>query len=186
MEEQSENGFQETSGPKPSIWKQAITYGIYFAILSILLTVILYATGSMMSKSVQYISILIMIIAIIIIQLHYRKSLGGDITYGKSLTIAVLSMLFAGIPIAIFTYVLYAYIDPALIEQIRLATEEKLVEQGRLSQEQINATMAMTSKFQTPGIMGASQLLNTPLIGLIIGLITSIFIKKESVDKIFE
>lgn len=186
MEEQESTTMQEAPVIKNPLWKQAMMYGIYYAVLSIVLSVILYAAGLMMAKPMQYVSIAILIAAIVLIQLHYRKMLGGYISYGQSLVIALLSMLFAAIPIALFTYILYKFIDPGLLDQIRMMTEEKLMEQGKLSQEQIDAAMAVSSKFQSPLLISLGQLFNVPIMGLIIGLITSIFIKKESPDKIFE
>lgn len=186
MDEPVFNGQEIPEESRPPFWKSAMTYGIYYAIVSIILTAIIYAGGLMTSPAVTYISIGVMVIVMIFLQLHYRKSLGGFVTYGQSLAIAVASMFFASILIAVFTYILYKFIDPGLIEQMKLMTEEKLVEQGKLSQEQIDAAMAFSGKFQTPGLISLMQLINLPLTGLIIGAITSIFIKKESPDKIFE
>jgi cobalamin synthase len=186
MEEQELTGPQETAEKKSSVWKSAMTYGLYYAIFSIVLSVIIYAAGLMMSKPVSYVTMAIMIVVVVLIQLHYRKSLGGYITYGQSLAISVLSMLCTAIPIAIFTYILYKYIDPGLLEQIKMATEEKMLAKGNLSQEQVDAAMTITSKFQTPVTIAFGQIVSLPLMGLIIGLITSIFIKKASPDKIFE
>ncbi len=186
MEEEVFKENQEIIVSRPPLWKQALTYGIYYAILSILISIIMYATGSMMSKAVSTVSMVIMVVAIVLIQLHYRKSTGGFVTYGQSLVIALLSMVFAAIPIAIFTFILYKFIDPSLIEQLRLVAEERLVEQGNLSQEQIDTALSFSSKFQTPVTIALSQFINLPLTGLIIGAISSIFIKKESPDKIFE
>jgi len=185
MEEQAVYQTPETAEPVRPMWKHAVTYGLYYAILSILISVIVYMTGSMQAKPVQWLSTLVMIAAIVVIQFHYRKAMGGYLSYGQSVGVAVLSMLFAAIPIAVYTYILYKFIDPGLIEQIRLAAEEQMVERG-LPEEQINTALAFTSKFQTPGILAFSQFFNMPLTGLIIGLISSIFVRKKSPDSIFE
>ena len=49
-----------------SLWKSAITYGIYIGIASILVSVIYYATGNTFAKSSQWVAIAVMIIAIIL------------------------------------------------------------------------------------------------------------------------
>lgn len=185
MEDLAEYNEQEMSEPGRPMWKYAVTYGLYYAILSIVITVIMYITGSMMAKSVQWITSLVMLATIVLIQLHYRKTLRGSISYGQSLGVAVLSMVFAAIPIAIFTWALYKFIDPGLLDMIRLTAEEQLVEQG-LSEAQIDAALTISSKFQTPAILAVSQFFNLPFMGVIIGLISSIFIKKQNPDKIFE
>jgi heme/copper-type cytochrome/quinol oxidase subunit 4 len=185
MEEQTACMGQEMPEAEKPMWKHAITYGLYYAALSIVISVIAYMTGTITAQPLQWISTLIMIVAVVLIQLHYRKTLGGYISYGQSLGIAVLSLLMAAVPIAIYTWCLYTWIDPGLLEQIRLTTEEQLVGRG-MSEEQISATMAFSSKFQTPAILAFSQFFNLPLTGVIIGLISSIFVKKQSPDNIFD
>ncbi len=169
----------EIQPERPGFWQSAMTYGLYYAIVSIALTVVLYATGNMMSKAVQWLSIVVMIAAVVIIQLAYRKSLGGYMSYGQGLGIAVLSMVCASVIIAIFTFILYKFIDPGLIEQIKLATEEQLYQRG-MPDEQINTAMAISSKFQTPAIMSVMAIINLAVMGLISGAITAIFTKKAS------
>ena len=185
MEEQPVYNELETAENEKPMWKHAVTYGLYFAVAYILISVVVYITGAMNSKPVTWITNIVMIVAIILIQIHYRKTLGGFISYGQSVGIAVLSMLMAAVPIAIYTYALYKFIDPALLDQIKMMTEEQMVNRG-MPEEQLDAALAMSSKFQTPGIIAFSQFFNLPLTGVIIGLITSIFIKKQSPDKIFE
>jgi hypothetical protein len=186
MEEETFNGQNEPAAPAPSFWRSAMTYGLYYGILSIVISVILYAAGLMLASWVAWITFAIMIAAIILIQMHYRKSTDGFITYGQSLGIAVASMLCASFLSAIFTYILYNFIDPGLIDQINLYAEEKMVQRGGMSQEQIDLALSFSKKFQTPPVLAVSQIFSLPLMGLIIGAITSIFIKKVSPDKIFD
>lgn len=169
---------------KPGLWKSAMSYGLYYAIISIVITIVFYATGNMTSKVSQWLGIAIMIAAVVLIQLAYRKQLGGAMTYGQSLGIAVLSMICASIITAVFTYILYKFIDPGLLEQIRMATEEQMYQRG-LPDEQISAAMAVTSKFQTPAIIAIGSVFSMALMGLIFGAIAAIFTKKQSPDTIF-
>ncbi len=186
MEEQEYSTLSAQEVTPSSFWKQAMTYGIYFAIISILLSVIAYATGQMASPALQWISVVVMILVIVLIQLHYRKMLGGFITYGQALGMAVASLFFASLLIAVFTYCLYKFIDPGLIDQVRLLAEEKLIEVGGLTQEQIDTVLEASKRFQTPGIIAVSQIFNQVITALIIGSVTSLFIKRNSPDKIFD
>ena len=170
---------------KPGIWKTATTYGLYYALASILISVIFYIAGNMTSPISQWLGGIIMVAAIVLFQLSYRKVLGGWITYGQALGIAVASVFLSSLLTAVFTYILYAFIDPGLIEQIRLASEEQLYQRG-MSDEQINATLAITSKFQTPAMIAVSSVFALTFMGLIIGAISAIFTKKTSPAKIFE
>ncbi len=185
MEDHSAYNVQEIPDSAPSMWKHALSYGLYYALLSIVIMVVAYITGTLTAKPLQYISNVVLIAAVVVIQLHYRKILGGFISYGQSIGIAVLSMLVAAVPVAVYTWCLYKFIDPGLLDQLKLIAEEKLVNMG-LSEEMISANMAFSSKFISPSFLSISQLFNLPLTALIIGLISSIFIKKQSPDRIFE
>ena len=120
-----------------------------------------------------------------LIQIAYRKALGGGISYGQALGIAVASAFVASVITAVFTFILYKFIDPGLIDQIRLASEEQLYQRG-MPDEQIDAALAVTSKFQTPEIISVMSVFSLTFMGLIIGAVTAIFTKKQSSDKIFE
>jgi hypothetical protein len=163
------------------LWKTSVIYGLYYALVSIALTVVFYATGNMTSTVFQGLGIVVMIAAIVIIQISYRKSLGGWMTYGQGLSIGLVSMVAGSVIVAIFTFILYKFIDPELIAQIKLMTEEKFYQQG-MSDEQIRATMAFTEKFQTPAIISFMTIVNFAIMGLIISAITAIFTKKQSPD----
>ncbi len=166
-----------------SIWKSSLTYGIYVGIVLILLSVVYYVTGNTFAKSAQWVSYALMLVGIIIAQFAYRKALGGTMTYGQALGIGVLTMLFASVLSSIYTFLLYEVIDPSLQEQMRLFTEEQIVKQGNVPEEQMDMAVEMASKFQKPAVMGV---LGGTFIGLIMSLITSIFTQKKPTEEITE
>jgi hypothetical protein len=167
-----------------SIWKSSLTNGIYLAIALILVSVVFYVTGSPFSKVGQYISYPIMIGGIILGQLAYKKALGGTLTYGQAVGVGVLTMVFASLISGIYTYLLYAVIDPSLQEQLRIFTEEQIIQQGKVPEEQLEMAVNMAAKFQTPPIMFAMAVVGGAFIGTIISLITAIFIKKNPSDEV--
>lgn len=57
----------ELEPEKSGLWKSAMTYGLYYAIISIAITVAFYATGNMTSKVSQWLGIAIMIVAVVLI-----------------------------------------------------------------------------------------------------------------------
>jgi hypothetical protein len=154
-------------------------YGLFIGIGITLYSVILYIAGLMQNQAFGYISYVLYIAGILSVQFHYRNhELNGEISYSKALGIGVASMLFSGIIITLYTIILYR-LDPGLIDQTKAAQEEILVARG-MSDDQIDAAMAMTDKIMTPGILAISGLIGSVLVGTIISLITSIFVKKES------
>lgn len=162
-----------------SIWKSSITYGVYVGIILILLSVVYYVTGNTFAKSAQWVSYAIMIAGVVWAQLGYKKAFGGTLTYGQAVGVGVLTMLFASILTSVYTYLLYDVIDPSLQEQMRLFTEEQIVKQGNVPEEQIDMAIEMTNRFQKPWIMAVMGVLGGTFIGLIVSLITAIFTKKN-------
>lgn len=170
---------------KSTFWKSAMIYGLYIGIVLTLFSVILYVTGQMQNKTLGYISIPIYIVCIIIAQIHYRNSeMNGEITYGQAVGIGAAIMLFAGIITALYTLIIYK-IDPGLIEQVKNIQEEALRQRG-MSDDQIDAALSISAKMMTPGIMAITGLFGSVIIGTIISLITSIFVKKEGNPDAFD
>jgi hypothetical protein len=162
-----------------SLFKSSLTSGIYIGIVLILISVVMYATGVMFEKWAQYVSWPILILGAIYAQITYRKSLGGEMTYGQALGVGVLALIFASVLSSIYAYLLYTVIDPSLLEQVRIMTEQRLVEQGNIPEEQLDQFMEISMRFQKPAIMALMGIFGGALIGLIISLITGIFTKKN-------
>jgi len=174
---------------KTSIWKSGLTLGLYLAIVIVLYSVVLYVTGLGFNKFAGYASIVILIVGIIIIQLNYKKQQGGFLTYGQGVGVSVISMLSVGVISLVYTYLLYAVIDPDYYQQFLLFMEEQttanLLKRG-MSEDQIQMSLEMQQKFQTPVILAGGALINSVVVGLITSLISSIFIKKNPIDEVPE
>lgn len=170
--------------PTPGMSKIALIYGVIYAIVMNGATAAFIASGNFGGKINQWLGIPLMIMAIILVQLAYRKACGGFMTYGKGLGIAVLMMFYASIVVGIFTYFLYTT-NPSILEQIRLIQEETLVNQG-MSEEEIEFSLSFTEKLQTPAFYAFSAIFSFTFMGLVVGAITAIFTKKQSPQTIFE
>ena len=60
---------------------------------------------------------------------------------------------------AVFTYILYAVIDPGLVAKQLAAAEEQMVKRGT-PQAAIDAGMAFTAKIMKPGIMAITGIIH--------------------------
>lgn len=167
-----------------SIWKSTLTTGVYLAIALILVSVIFYVTGNPFSKVAQYLSYPIMIAGIIMGQISYKKALGGTLTYGQAVGAGILTMVFASVITGIYNYLLFSVIDPSLQEQMRIFTEEQIIKQGRVPEEQVEMAVNMAAKFQTPLMMFIMSIVMGAISGLIISLISAIFLKKNPSDEV--
>ena len=169
-----------------SVWKTSIMAGIYLAIVSILVSVVFYVTGNPFAKIAQWLNYIIIVAGVVYAQVNYKKALGGTMTYGQALGVGVLAVIFASIIGSIYTYLLYSVIDPSLQDQLRLYTEEQMVRQGRVPEEQMDMALEMATRFQTPGMMVVMGIFGGAFIGLIVSLITAIFTKKNPTDDFTE
>ena len=167
-----------------SMLKSSLTSGIYIGVALILISVIMYVAGIMFETWAQYISYPILILGAVYAQVTYKKSLGGEMAYGKAVGVGVLALIFASVLSSIYAYVLYTVIDPELIDQIRIMTEQRLVEQGNIPEEQMDQVLEMSMRFQKPAIMAIMGIFGGALIGLIVSLITAIFTKKNPSDEV--
>lgn len=162
---------------------KAMIWGFFIALASMIVTTIFYATDNMFSETSAYFSYAIYIGGIVLATLAYKKSISQDtpFPYSKALGLGVATMFFASLILAIFTFVLYKIIDPGLIDQMFSTMEEKYLSSG-LSEDMIEKQIEMQRKIMTPAILSLSQVFSGVLMGLVISLITSIFLKKKTED----
>jgi hypothetical protein len=161
--------------------RHAATYGLYIGLALIIRSLLDYLLGFYGQNFAFYIlSYLIMIAGIVWATVQYRdKEKGGFISYGDSVGYGVLLSLFYGIIISVFSIILIHLISPDYMENVYNMAREKLYEDGRLSEEQIEMSIAMMEKFKGPVFMLFSGIIVQMFFGLIISLITSIFIKRN-------
>ena len=168
-----------------SVWKSALTTGVYLGIVFILTSVVFYVMGNPFSKVAQYLTYPIMIAGIALAQISYKNSLGGEMTYGQAFGVGVLAMVFASVISGVYTYLLYEIIDPSLQEQLRIFTEEEIMKKG-IPEDQLEMSVNIAAKFQKPIIMFVMAIVGGAFMGAIISLITAIFTKKNPTDEVPE
>lgn len=159
-------------------------YGLYTGVLFVILSLAFYLSGNPTAGAYKWLSTILAIILIIVTQLQFRKAGGGYLSYGRSLGIAVLTMFFGSLIVAVFTYLQYKF-DPALLEEIMLTAEERLVDQG-MRENEIEFSLKILSIMQTPFMLAISSILNLVFSGLVFGAITAIFTSKKKPEVIFD
>jgi hypothetical protein len=168
---------------KNLLLNKAMFWGLIIGLTSMIVTTIYYATDNMFAESAGYLSYLIYIAGIVLATLAYKKSIDQNtpFPYSKALGLGVATMFFASLILALFTFVLYKFIDQGLIDEMLSFTEEKLLGKG-INEEMIEQQIEMQRKFMTPAILSLSQVFSGVLVGFVISLITSIFLKKKTED----
>ena len=165
---------------KSAFWGNSINYGLITGLATIIYSIILYIMNLTFNRSLGLLSILILLIGIIYGTKVFRdKNQGGFITYGQALVSGVIIALIVAILGGIFTYILNVFIDPDLTEKGLQFMEEQLVKKERFSDDQIEMIIERARERTNPIKSAFWSMLGTTVIGFILSLITSAFLKKE-------
>ena len=164
---------------KPSAGKSALYYGLLLAVALIVVHLVLYLTDMHQSTTGMVISGIVFVAGISLVSLDYRnKKLGGYISYGKAVKIGFLTVLFASFIVAIYTFVYHSNINPGEIQQAKIEAAEKIYAM-ELDSAQEEQFLKWADYMNTPVVYAVVTIFMYALIGIVIALITSIFIKKE-------
>lgn len=165
---------------KVNIWKANLTNGVIMALVVIAYSLVLYFFDLTFNKTVGYINIPIRLVLLYFLLKSFRDNImHGQITYGQSVGAGMVIFVYVAVIMAVYTYILWAVIDPGLAKKSLAFTEEAMVKKGT-PQAAIDAAMAFSAKIMKPGIMAFSSIITTLFGGIIYSLLVSIFIKKES------
>ena len=162
-----------------SFLKSTMNYGAMLGLAIVVYSLILWMLGLSLSKPLGYVSLLIMIAGIYLgLKLFRDQDSGGYLTYGRALGAGTMIVLFASIITAFYTYIMFKFLDPGLIEKMMLMAEEQMYEKG-ISDDQIEMAMKAQSMFVKPGVMAIGGLVYSVFLGFIFTLIIAIFVKKD-------
>jgi uncharacterized membrane-anchored protein len=164
---------------KPSMFTITLGYGVIISLALIVFSLILYLAGLDTNPWLMYLSYVLLIAGIVLVQLNFRnKYMGGYIEYGKAFTVGLMTSVFIAVLVGIYTFVFFKYIDPGKMEESMILAEQKMMDRGMNDQE-VDQAMAMMQKMQTVGMYTFFAVIGNLIAGVIISLITSIFVKKE-------
>ena len=158
------------------MWRNAMTYGAILGLVLILFSVIGYVFNKQDSSVLSILNYVVMAIIVYVGSKNLRdKYSDGYIKYGKALGSSFLIGFFGGILLAFYIYILMKYIDPSIMEKMKILTEQKLTEKG-LPASQINMSMKMIS----PEIITFGTIFSFSFWSFLLALIIAFFIRKEN------
>jgi hypothetical protein len=163
--------------------KNAMNFGAMLGLASMLISFILQLLKIREGALAQILMVLIIGIFIVLGSNFYKKSNNGFMSYGQALGQGVLISLFGSILLAFFIYFYFQMASPESLQEIKDMAEIQLEEQG-LDEKEFEMALKIQQMIMTPGMMALFTILGNMLIGTVISLITSAFLKKE--DNSFE
>ncbi|MDA3879588.1 MAG: DUF4199 domain-containing protein [Prolixibacteraceae bacterium] len=168
---------------KSIFWNSAMTWGLYIGFVSVLFASVLYITDNFYVTFRSWVDTAIYLVGIVLCAHAFKAKTpeGEPFPYSRALGLGIATSFFASIIVGLFYFVLYRYVDPFLIDEIALNVEELLIESG-FSDQMIEQQMSMRSMMFNPPSMAIQHMFNAVFTGLLISLITSIFISVKSAE----
>ena len=177
---------------KTGSFKLAMTYGLYFGLISVILSVIIWA-ANLMEYMGLFGSVLLAIFQLILLvfllvyftKLYRDNELDRKITFGQAFVFGVLIVVFSTIISSLYSYIFNKYIDPDYVHRVMTMMQDKTYQwmsSKGVSDDQIEAAM---QKFEEKGIPSPIETLIASVeFGLIGGgimsLISSAIVKKNA------
>ena len=160
--------------------KPALIYGAILGVAGVLVGLILYFVDLSLESWVQWVSLVIGIVVMAYCLVAYRKEyLGGFASYGQILKMAVVIGIIAATIGAIYQYLLFGVLDPDLVDKVRLAAEERIMNNPRIPESYYDQAMERVERNLTLNKMVINALIWGSVVNIILGLIISAFVKKE-------
>ena len=141
---------------------------------------ILYFLDMGLERWVQWASFAITIAVMVYCLVAYRNEyLGGFASYGKILKMAIAISIISAVITAIYQYLLFAVLDPDMMDKVRLTVEERIMNNPRIPESFYDQAMERAEKNLTIQRMVLNALIFGSVVSIILGLIISAFVKKE-------
>ncbi len=160
--------------------KYTMTYGLYLGVAFSVVILILKLSGSIHypGDTGGMINTMLLTMGMLILGKKYRDNIhDGEFLYKNALGFTVLLTLFSAIIYTFFSYWYYSIMEPTAvnyyIEQMKLVYTQN----GNFSEDQINTLVEMYKTILSPGMMAFIVFFSQALVGILLGLIISIFIK---------
>lgn len=163
----------------------ALKFGLYYAIFSIVFTLIIYILDIKLYETATSISImffsLIFAVTFILfgIKAYRQNGLGGKITFGQAFGQGFIIGIIASVISVVFNYILHEFIDPSYLPNMLVDAVDYLESKGIPEEFLEPAIESMESSMTTTGQLKGG-LIAGPILSLIISLIVAASVKKDT------
>lgn len=171
---------------KAGLLQHTMANAVIIAIALIISSMVFFLTEKSQSPVNTVIVVIIILAGLVYsIKAYRNESLDGYISYGQSFGYSALISLFAGIIIGIYTFVFLSYVSPDIFEDLKqtaiLQTEQTMFEANpNITDAELDTIIDFQLRFMTPTVMSIGSIASTTIIGLLLGLIVSIFLQRKN------
>ena len=160
-----------------------LNYGLILGIVSILLSVSVYALGMHLDQDwrVSVISFVAMAVIIVLALRNFKTINLNILSWGQAVKIGVGIAVIGGVISIIYSLIFMNFIEPEFMAQMldkqRLAWEE-----ANMTTEQIEGAEAMMKTFSNPAITSAIGIIASAFFGFVISAIAGAIMKRTEED----
>ncbi len=162
-----------------------LNHGLQLGVVSVLLSVSIYAMGKIYDQGiwVMLISFTIMAVIIFLGLQKFRNSNNGLLSLGEALKIGLGISLVGAIVSIIYTQIFLNFIEPDFMVNMMKVAEQKMLESNpNLTDDQIETALSIQKTFSKPIIGIAMAIIGSLFFGFIISLIEGLILKKTDED----
>ena len=169
---------------KSSATQTMLNYGLILGIVSILMSVGIYAMGMIYDQGIAVMLASFVIMAVVIfLGLKNFKGANGSLTLGEALKVGLGIALISAIISIIYNQIFINFIEPDFMENMMKVGEQKMLEQNpNMTDEQLEVAKGMQEKMSSPLIGIAFGIIGSLFFGFIISLIEGLILKTPSVE----
>src|SRR5476651_1674124 len=120
----------ETTIVKPNATKVATKWALIYTAAAIVITYALQFLNIDQDSGWKYISFLFFIGFLVLTQKEFRDELGGYISYGDAFSAGMRYSIFAGLLVAVFTYLYYSILSPQMFDKMLDVIQQKMAAQN--------------------------------------------------------
>ena|ERR1700743_3121950 len=167
-----------TTLPVQNATKVATKWALIYTITAIVITYICQFLNVDLDSPAKYITYIPFIAFLLLAQKEYKDQLGGYISFGNGFSAGFRYAVFAGLLIAVFSYLYLTVLSPEVWTKVLETTRTKLEDNKNMSAAQVDKAMEITQKWGP--LMGAFfAAIAYAIFGAILSLVGAAIFKKE-------
>ncbi|MCI1186815.1 DUF4199 domain-containing protein [Hymenobacter sp. DH14] len=166
----------ETNTTPVTTTSVGLRYGLLTGLVSIIISFGLFVAHQE-SSPLRYVSFAVLIAGLVLAMQNFKQNNQGFMSFGQGVGIGAVLSAVVGVLSGIFSYVYMSFIDPEVVGRMTEKIRADMEARGGMTDEQIDQAMAMSAKFMNGPFTLVAALLGTVLVGVILAMIISAFIK---------
>ncbi len=160
---------------KPSQSSVAFKWTLFSFFTAVILTYAFQFAGISQTSPLKYFTLIPYIAFLFLAQKEYRDKLGGFMTYGQGFMTGFLFAVFSGIFTAVFIFIYYKFLSPAVYEEVVKNMRDQMISKGT-PEESVDSVLRITGSVT---FLTIATLIGGIISGTIISLIGAAIFKKE-------